>query len=391
MIPNAFLPLTQTFEPTDESAAAAIVREAGESNTPVYPIGGATRLDYGAAPERPGVGLSLAQLNRVIDYPAADLTITAEAGVTLAELARILAERGQRLPIDVPQADRATVGGAAAVNAMGPRCCGYGAIRDYLLGLRAVDGRGVAFAAGGRVVKNAAGYNLCRLLAGSLGTLGVVTQVTLLVRPMPETSALAACDLRDLASAERLLAALNDSQTLPAAVELMTGPPRQDGPSPAPGGGEIRLVVAFEGSRAERRLDDRKALRAMASGRRFLAFDCRRRRRGLVVAVVDRFSRRSANQFLAQSHGRVDRPGAVAPAGVPRAGPCGKRRDPRAASSRSGRRGGAVARRAASGRRRTRRHDRCPFRPGRRTPRPRRRLGRTRRRHRRHAGVERAF
>ena len=112
MNPNAFLPLTQTFEPTDESAAAAIVREAAGSKTPVYPIGGATRLDYGALPERPGVGLSLAKLNRVIDYPAADMTITVEAGMTMAELARTLAARGQRLPIDVPHADRATVGGA---------------------------------------------------------------------------------------------------------------------------------------------------------------------------------------------------------------------------------------------------------------------------------------
>ena len=187
----------------------------------------ATRLDYGAAAERPGVGLSLAQLNRVIDYPAADLTITVEAGVTMAELARTLAERGQRLPIDVPQADRATVGGAAAVNAAGPRRYGYGTMRDYLLGLRAVDGRGVAFSAGGRVVKNAAGYNLCRLLAGSLGTLGVVTQVTLLVRPLPETSALAACDLAR-SGVGRATAGRPWSirQTLPVAVELMAGPPR---------------------------------------------------------------------------------------------------------------------------------------------------------------------
>ena len=116
------------------------------------------------------------------------------------------------------------MGGAVAVDAAGPRRYGYGTIRDYVLGLRGVDGRGTVFSAGGRVLKNAAGYNLCRLLAGSLGTLAVVTQATLLVRPLPETSALAACDLRDLAAAERLLAALVGSGTLPVAVELRQRP-----------------------------------------------------------------------------------------------------------------------------------------------------------------------
>ena len=136
-------------------------------------------------PTRPGIGLSLAKLNRVVDYPAADLTITVEAGMTIAELTRRLAAQRQRLPIDVPQPDRATVGGAVAVNAAGPRRYAYGTMRDYLLGFTAVDGTGRLFSGGGRVVKNAAGYNMCRLMAGSLGTLGVITQVTLMVRPLP--------------------------------------------------------------------------------------------------------------------------------------------------------------------------------------------------------------
>ena len=102
-------------------------------------------LDFGAKPTRPGIGLSLAKLNRVIDYPAADLTITVEAGMTLAELAKCLAAQRQRLPIDVPQPDRATVGGAMAANAAGPRRYAYGTIRDYVLGFTAVDGGGTIF------------------------------------------------------------------------------------------------------------------------------------------------------------------------------------------------------------------------------------------------------
>ena len=153
----------------------------------------------------------------------------------------------------MPHADRATVGGAIAVAAAGPRRYGYGTLGDYVLGLRVVDGQGTAFSAGGRVVKNAAGYNLCRLMVGSLGTLGIVTQATLMVRPLPETSALAACDIHDLAMAEKLLAGLIHSRTVPVAVELRSGPPHQAGPvsGPAPEGGWIRLFVGFEGSQIE--------------------------------------------------------------------------------------------------------------------------------------------
>ena len=118
------------------------------------------------------IRLSLAKLNRVIDYPAADMTITVEAGMTIAELNRQLAAGRQWLPVDVPWPDRATVGGAIAVNAAGPRRYAYGTMRDYLLGFTAVDGTGMTFSGGGRVVKNAAGYNMCRLMAGSLGHAG---------------------------------------------------------------------------------------------------------------------------------------------------------------------------------------------------------------------------
>ncbi len=247
------LPWTPAIEPADEAAVAAAVREAFASKTPIYPIGGGTRLDYGAGPQRPGIGLSLAALDRLVDYPAADMTVTVGAGMTMAKLARTLAAAGQRLPIDMPRSDRATVGGAVAVDAAGPRRYGYGTMRDYVLGLRAVDGRGTVFSAGSRVLKNAAGYNLCRLLTGSLGTLGIVTQVTLMVRPVPEASALVACDLHDLAAAERLLDGLVRSEVLPVAVELRTRPAGRAGvaPAPTPEGSPVRLVAGFEGRRAE--------------------------------------------------------------------------------------------------------------------------------------------
>ena len=150
------------------------------------------------APTQPGVGLDLTGLCKIVDYTPRDMTILVEAGVRMADLAAMLAAEGQQLPIDVPRAGEATIGGVVATNWNGPRRYGYGTIRDYVIGIHAVDGRGVAFKGGGRVVKNVAGYDFCKLLTGSLGTLGVITQLALKVKPLPEQSATIVADVRDL-------------------------------------------------------------------------------------------------------------------------------------------------------------------------------------------------
>lgn len=247
--PAAVLPLEKTLTPTDQADVAEMVRAAAKSRTPVYPIGGGAGLRYGAIPDRPGIGLSMAGLKRVVDYPARDLTITVEAGITLAELAARLAVERQRLPVDVPLPGQATVGGALATNACGPRRCAYGTLRDYLLGFQAVDGRGTAFNGGGRVVKNAAGYDMCKLIVGSLGALAVTTQVTLMVRPVPEATALLRCQVDSPDAAERLLAEVAEGGILPAAVELLAGPAwREENTGPV---SALHVVVGFEGPQAE--------------------------------------------------------------------------------------------------------------------------------------------
>jgi len=247
------LPVAETIAPSNPEAVAEAVRQAWEAGTPVYPIGGGTHLGFAAEAETPGLGLSLAGLSRVVDYPARDLTITVEAGVTIATVAERLAAEGQRLPVDVAFPLRATVGGAVAVNAAGPRQFRWASLRDYVIGIRAVDGTGTIFGGGGRVVKNAAGYDLCRLLTGSYGALGVIVQVTLMVKPMPEISAFVACDVPDFVAAEDLLARLIQTRTLPAAVELLAGPAWQQDPALGPMSqpGVARLAVGLEGSLAE--------------------------------------------------------------------------------------------------------------------------------------------
>jgi glycolate oxidase FAD binding subunit len=245
-------PYESVQTPSDANAVAGAVRAAASEGLALYPIGGGT-TQTSRETSRPGIRLSTAKLNHLIDYPADDMTITVEAGMTVAELSRLLAEKRQWLPVDVAFPDRVTVGGAIATNAAGPRRYAYGTMRDYLLGFTAVDGTGMVFSGGGRVVKNAAGYNLCRLMAGSRGTLGIITQATLMVRPLPEAAALLACDLPDFALAETLLASLVRLPVNPVAIELSAGRQHDGSPllGPVTGSNVCRLCVGFEGQSAE--------------------------------------------------------------------------------------------------------------------------------------------
>jgi glycolate oxidase FAD binding subunit len=253
--PESLLPINEPLNPATQDELTASVRKAYETETPLYPIGGGTSLAFGIPAKAPGKALSLTNLNRIIDYPARDMTVTVEAGVTMKSLADLLAKERQRLPIDVPQADRATIGGVIATNWNGPRRYGEGSIRDFVIGIHAVDGRGLPFKGGGRVVKNVAGYDFCKLLTGSLGTLGVITQVTLRLKPIPEQSALVAVAVNDTTKAEKLLAALVTSHTMPTAIELVAGPEWQGDPALRSLGGsgqnQLFLLVGFEGTGPE--------------------------------------------------------------------------------------------------------------------------------------------
>lgn len=248
--PTTSLPLDKTFAPTSEDDVRQIVRDAlgvtvSGTVTPIYPLGGKTSLDYGLPAKQKGWGVDLSSLTQVIDYPARDMTITLEAGVTMAQLSETLAKENQRLPVDVPQAAQATVGGVLATNFNGPRRLGCGLLRDHVIGIAAVDGHGKLFHGGGRVVKNVAGYDFCKLLTGSLGTLGIITQVTFKLQPIPECSAIVACAPRTLAAAEEVLAALVHSKTRPVAVELVAGAAWKNDQSLAPLAGGRGLAQAI--------------------------------------------------------------------------------------------------------------------------------------------------
>lgn len=231
---------------TVEALREVVARRVAQGHA-IYPQGGRTALDYGGIPRAPGVAIETRALDRIIDYPAADMTITVEAGLTLAALRATLSEHNQRLPLDAPFPDRATLGGIFACNASGPRRFGAGRPRDLILGVSAVTADGKLVKGGGRVVKNVAGYDLPKLLTGSLGTLGIIAELTLKVRPAPEATALAWVRSRTLAEATRALERLNTSGTRPVALELLNAPAaRMIGPDlPAE---DWVIVVGLEGN-----------------------------------------------------------------------------------------------------------------------------------------------
>src|SRR5207247_3149711 len=181
--------------------------------------GGATRMALGAPPAVYRLAVPLQRLNQLVDYQPDDMTVTVQAAITLGSLAKRLSERGQFLPLDPPVPQRATPGGTVAAAASGPLRAAYGTPRDWLIGARVIDGEGQEVRPGGRVVKNVAGYDLCKLYTGSLGTLGVLAELTFKVMPRPETIAVAALPL-SLSQVEPLLAAVMDSDLSPSGLEL---------------------------------------------------------------------------------------------------------------------------------------------------------------------------
>ena len=217
------LPSTDTIEPASSTEIAAHLLECYEQSMAVYPVGGQTALDYGLPATTAGIAVSTKAIDQVIDFPVRDLTITVEAGIPMQRLANLLEAEGLMLPLDVPQAEQATLGGVIATNTNGPRRFGLGTVRDYVIGIEAVDGKGQLFHGGGRVVKNVAGYDFCKLLTGSLGTLGVITAATVKVKPISEQTTTVVAIVPNGYSGEAAIASMLVSDAMPVAVQWLQG------------------------------------------------------------------------------------------------------------------------------------------------------------------------
>jgi len=174
---------TCLVSPRTENEIAAVLRFAADHKIVVLPRGGGTAQGVGTPPPPHSIVLSTRRFDKLIHHEPGDMVATAQAGMTLGAFQEALARNGQFLTLDGP-AD-ATIGGMMATDRSGARALGYGTARDLVLGMKIVNGDGVFRKCGGRVVKNVSGYDLAKLYIGSLGTLGVITEVTFRLRPFP--------------------------------------------------------------------------------------------------------------------------------------------------------------------------------------------------------------
>lgn len=210
---HATTPVEQVV-PSDAEAVGAVLQAATAAGNSVIPWGAGTRQHLCAAPERYDIALDLRELNQVIDYSPADLVISVQAGATLGAIQTVLAAHGQWLPWDPPLSEQATIGGLLASAAAGPLRLGYGAPRDWTLGMQVALGDGRLVRSGAKVVKNVAGYDAHKLHLGAFGTLGVIVEATCKVAPLPADRA-------------TLLALFPDRRSAVAAMEQVRAAPLQ--------------------------------------------------------------------------------------------------------------------------------------------------------------------
>ena len=208
------------LRPADAAEIAEIIRFAAVEKLTVIPVGGGTKLGIGSPPARYDIALDVTRLNRVLAYDPHDLTLGVEPGVRIEDLLRALAEKKQFLPLAVPFSDRATIGGIVAANSSSPLRHAYGAVRDFCLGMEFVTGEGAQAKSGGRVVKNVTGYDLHKLLIGSLGTLAVITRVNFRTFPMPPAQGTFVASFPSVETASDFCRAISHSVLTPQIVEI---------------------------------------------------------------------------------------------------------------------------------------------------------------------------
>ncbi len=219
---------------TDE--AAAVLRVAAEHGLAVVVRGAGSRLGWGAPPSRCDLLIDMSRMSSVVEHSAGDLVARLQAGARMGDVAAALGRDGQELALDVP--DEATVGGVVASGLAGPRRLRYGTPRDLLIGITIVRADGTVAKSGGKVVKNVAGYDLGKLLAGSAGTLALITEATFRLHPLPAARAYVTAEYVSARIACDAVAAAANSPLIASAVELSRPEP----------GGPIRLGVLLEGS-----------------------------------------------------------------------------------------------------------------------------------------------
>lgn len=243
--------------PGDSQEVAKVLRVCSSTGLAVIPRGGGTKLWLGNRPHKVDFILSTERLNRVIEHAWGDMTATVEAGCTIGNVQRTLKEHSQRLAADPLQPEAATIGGLLATAESGTLRIRYGAVRDLVLGVEMALPDGSVIKAGGKVVKNVAGYDLCKLVIGSLGTLGVITRAVFRLHSIPAATATYSTVISTASEANKTVLAILDSQLVYTGLQVR-----------AQAAGEFAIDVRFEGI-SESLQDQYVKLSQVAPGRTF--------------------------------------------------------------------------------------------------------------------------
>jgi glycolate oxidase FAD binding subunit len=225
--------------PGDTGEAAALLRAAAEHDLAVVPRGSGSRLGWGTPPARCDLLVDMHRMDAVVEHAAGDLVARVQAGARMNHVLGTLAAAGQEIALDVP--GTSTIGGVVASGLCGPRRLRYGSPRDLLIGITVVRADGTVAKSGGKVVKNVAGYDLGKLFAGSAGTLGLVTEATFRLHPLPAARAFVSKTFPSGTESADVLAAVAaaaSSPLVPSAVEVSRHAP----------GGPVSMGVLLEGS-----------------------------------------------------------------------------------------------------------------------------------------------
>ena len=218
---------------TSTDGTAELLRVAARHALRVVARGAGSKQDWGLPPEAVDLVVDTTALSGIVEHAAGDLVAVVRAGTRMSDLQAGLATAGQHLALDTPLA-AATLGGTVATNTSGPRRLLHGTMRDLLIGITFVRADGVVAKAGGKVVKNVAGYDFGKLLVGSHGTLGVITEVALRLHPLPRARQAVSVQTPDGAAAAEAALRVVRSQLVPSAVEI---------DQPADAGGTVAVLV----------------------------------------------------------------------------------------------------------------------------------------------------
>ncbi len=221
---------TKVFHPADvivfpntTAEVAEIVRLANREKIPIVSRGGGVGFSGGAVPIRGGIVVSMRRMNRILEVNPVDLVAVVESGVITEDLHKAAEAKGLFYPPDPASLKQSTIGGNVAHNAGGPRAFKYGVTRQYLLGVEVVLANGDIVRSGGRVVKNAVGYDLTNLMCGSEGTLGIVTKLTMRLLPKPESSATIMALFKSVRRCAAAATGLIEAKIIPSKLELIDG------------------------------------------------------------------------------------------------------------------------------------------------------------------------